>query len=107
MLSQDADMPRLISLEPKWLSPTLFAFRCPHCRDVWLTCKTMPLSNKDQHDLYKVVFGDDWNLLVVPSAPDTVWRINGRGFEYMSVTPSIDASKSGHWHGHISGGEIT
>ncbi len=31
---------------------------------------------------------------------------DGPIFETMTITPSIDASASGHWHGFITNGEI-
>lgn len=45
-----------------------------------------------------------------------VWQISGDnpkfdglnhfGFENVTLTPSIDASSSGHWHGFVKNGEI-
>lgn len=38
---------------------------------------------------------------------DTVWTITaGDDFTNLSVTPSVDASDAGHWHGYITNGEI-
>lgn len=34
------------------------------------------------------------------------WRRTGDTFETLSLAPSVDASRSGHWHGHITAGEI-
>jgi hypothetical protein len=40
-------------------------------------------------------------------AGDTIWTItSGDSFENLSLSPSIDASKAGHWHGFIMNGEI-
>jgi Family of unknown function (DUF6527) len=42
-----------------------------------------------------------------PDIPgDPRWQRTGDTFETMSLTPSVDASKFGHWHGFISGGEV-
>lgn len=39
--------------------------------------------------------------------PDTkLWQRTGDTFETLSLTPSIDASAHGHWHGFITNGEI-
>jgi hypothetical protein len=38
--------------------------------------------------------------------PAPRWQRTGENFETLSVTPSIDASSSGHWHGFIVSGEI-
>lgn len=46
-----------------------------------------------------------------PAAPPGVepkprWQRTGETFETLTITPSIDASASGHWHGWITNGEI-
>ncbi len=38
-------------------------------------------------------------------AMNYLWQRTGDDFESMTLTPSIDASNSGHWHGHITAGE--
>jgi hypothetical protein len=40
-------------------------------------------------------------------APSTLWQRTGETFEDLTLSPSVDASKSGHWHGYISNGQIT
>ena len=105
---------KLIELEPRWITPNLFVFLCPHCRNVLLTCRNIPMSRQEQHELYENEFGEDWNTLVVPSKPEAVWSISGSVptdikaafITDLTVTPSIDASASGHWHGNITNGEI-
>jgi hypothetical protein len=38
---------------------------------------------------------------------EKVWTIaGGDSFADLSVTPSVDASNTGHWHGFITNGEI-
>lgn len=96
---------KLLDLEPRWIHPHLFVFRCPHCRKDWLTCKRIVLSEHEQFDLYEKTFGEDWNLMVVPCKADFSWTITG-DFGNLSVNPSIDASASGHWHGWITNGEV-
>lgn len=34
------------------------------------------------------------------------WDRTGDTFDTLSLTPSVDASKWGHWHGFITNGEI-
>jgi hypothetical protein len=36
----------------------------------------------------------------------TLWHREGDSFETLTLTPSIDASHFGHWHGFITAGEI-
>lgn len=71
-----------------------------------LTCKQAPMSGRDQRDLLDVTYGEDMSHLIVASKDECAWKIDGPDFETMSVTPSIDASAAGHWHGHITGGMI-
>lgn len=39
-------------------------------------------------------------------AMNYLWQRTGETFEDLTLTPSVDASASGHWHGYITGGEI-
>lgn len=102
---------KLVDLEPRWLSPDLFIFRCPHCKaagnpdgkGVWLSCKRVPLKTSEQCDLFDAAVGD---AVVVPCRQESSWAVSGQDFATMSVTPSLDASASGHWHGHITKGKI-
>lgn len=102
---------RLIDLEPKWLTPDMFAFRCPCGHKNWLTCKTKPMGSKEQYAILEAAFGEDWNLMSVATKPSFGWTIKdgNRDFDTMTVTPSIDASNSGGctWHGFITSGVIT
>ena len=97
---------RLTELEPRWIHPNLFVFLCPHCKQWLLTCKNAVLSEHEQFDLFEKTLGDDWNKLIVPANADCSWTITGNSFDDYSVSPSIDASAAGHWHGHITNGEI-
>lgn len=101
---------RLTDLEPRWAldadiwvggqlvhdlerSGMGLTFLCPHCRDTRLgVFFKNPLDGKPPSDDY-----DAGHL----------WTLSGDTFENLSVTPSIDASKSGHWHGHVTNGEVT
>ena len=35
----------------------------------------------------------------------TTWARTGANFETLSLTPSVDASGFGHWHGFVTNGE--
>jgi hypothetical protein len=45
-----------------------------------------------------------------PAAPGVFplprWKRSGDTFDTLTIEPSIDCSKFGHWHGHITAGEI-
>lgn len=107
---------KLIELDPRWLNEarTLLMFRCPHCADkpvghggVFLTAKSVPMSHKAQWEAF---YANDLNphgkgAIIVGTKDEQAWGISG-DFDSLTVTPSIDASASGHWHGFITGGEV-
>lgn len=35
------------------------------------------------------------------------WLRSGESFETLTLTPSLDFSAAGEWHGHITAGEVT
>lgn len=95
---------RLVDLRPLWLHKNLFVFWCPHCHKSLLSCKNAVMSRREQCDMFALRFG---YVSIVPCKPEMAWTFaSGTAFETMDVTPSLDASASGHWHGHITAGEI-
>ena len=97
---------KLTDLDPVWLSPNVFMFRNPTGGEDWLTCKNIPLSTKEQAAL---IWKDNPSFKeenIVLSRDDFAWSFNGNDFSTLTVTPSIDASASGNWHGFIINGEI-
>jgi hypothetical protein len=96
---------KLTELKAWWFSGTTFAFRCPHCQSIWLTCTTVPTPLEVQMEAADRAFGDQPYVLCKPTVG---WALKdgNRYFETMSVTPSLDASEAGHWHGHITNGQI-
>lgn len=101
---------KLTDLEPRWIHDSVFVFRCPHCRKTWLSCKFVTMSTGDQIDLFRSADLDPCGprYAVVPMNPDFAWTLKdgNRDFATMTVTPSINAEASGHWHGHITAGAI-
>lgn len=97
---------KLIELEPRWIHENLFIFRCPHCQDIWLTCKTAAMTRRETWEILENGLGDNWNQIVVPPNPEAIWRVSGIFPDSVTVHPSIDASASGHWHGFITNGEL-
>lgn len=95
---------RLVDLQPRWLSDTRFAFKCPHCQAIWLTCQTAPTGIGEQCNQIEAALGIDAQY--VPCGPGTSWEVTSRDFALMTVTPSINAESSGHWHGFIRDGNI-
>lgn len=98
---------KLTELNPRWYAlqeggPRVgLTFDCPHCRSRRLG----------------VGFHHAASDLIADAEPETHgpgesrWVISGdqhtTSFESVSLTPSIDASKFGCWHGFITNGEIT
>lgn len=97
-------MTKLLDLQPRWLSPNFFIFQCPHCRKNWLSCKNIHMGMREQRELVESV---GMNMReVAPCNESTCWTFSGDDFALLTVTPSIDASKAGCWHGFITQGEV-
>lgn len=107
---------RLSDLEPRWVGFDVVpegrarigvGFLCPHCKEQRLVVFFRPFI--DPNDVVKLAL---WQL---PDAPDPNtgeirpvhwWNRDGEDFETLTLSPSVDASNSGHWHGFIQNGEI-
>lgn len=98
---------KLIDLSPKWFvledeGPRVgLTFLCPHCRSTHLGVAF--------HHAGKAAMEDQY-ILAHHGANDTqhIWTLPGQDdFATLTLSPSIDASASGHWHGWITNGEAT
>lgn len=111
---------RLTELDPRWCSGTQsesndakqgVSFLCPHCRARRLAvffdqpiCSSPPVDivafhreriRADEHPF------DDIHVGAV------LWhRAGGETFDTLTLTPSIDASAFGCWHGSITNGKV-
>ena len=124
---------RLAELEPKWWAEPGrhgqgIVFLCPHCRG-GLLCVAFanPLDGRAPWDvgteqcrpiskLWELLYGDleaevqpadalvKRGTWVVP--PGCLWTRSGDTFETLSLTPSVDASRAGCWHGFVTNGAI-
>lgn len=82
---------KLSELKPRWTSfdgsaRSGISFECPHCRTTRLA----------------VVF-------CVPTGTifaGPVWSSTGVTFDNLTLSPSLDFSGEGHWHGHVTNGAI-
>lgn len=115
---------RLTELNPRWCSVAGrsgqgVTFDCPHCRKARLCVFfANPLDGgtplpcwKDTgvaHPVLDLYFAEHDasppGFEVVP--PGYLWQRSGETFESLTLTPSVDASASGHWHGFITAGEV-
>lgn len=93
---------RLTELEPRWVStrhsPDLVGvtFRCPHCREQRIG--VLFVEEIDRDGLPNAVHWAD---------QQKKWHREGDTFETLTLSPSIDCSASGHWHGFVRVGEVT
>jgi len=123
---------RLTDLNPQWLEKdgqrVGVLFMCPCCQQAWLTCfwVKLPTWGEEGHSgewtgqmgcvrrafkkakLYRTKRRPNgWRESnTVPCDETCQWKWNGKDFDAMTITPSLDASKSGHWHGFITAGAI-
>jgi hypothetical protein len=99
---------KLVDLDPRWYSAQGnharhgITFDCPCC-----------LGTDRASRLAIATHVDGTNFDTEPDRPqtfragETVWTItSGSDFSDLSISPSVDASKHGHWHGFITQGEI-
>lgn len=99
---------RLTDLNPRWYmleqgGPRVgLTFDCPHCQQERLGVSFHHRGREVMEDAYihHAQHGGNPN--------EHVWTLDGADqFETLTLTPSIDTSAYGHWHGHIQNGEIT
>lgn len=116
----------LRDLKPHWIEDAgtrvAIMFLCPRCivkrreKPAWLSCFFVPsdrIAGEDgQYARFRETlqrmggYSEMDELDVVGCTKGIAWTRSGDDFATMSITPSIDASASGHWHGHITGGQI-
>ena len=106
---------RLSELKPLWLERdgqrVGLTFMSPCGHGDRLTCFTEPTPFKEQvklmHAAMMTTPEDEnyWPIDWVPSNKNAKWELsNLDNFETLTVTPSIDASASGNWHGFVRDG---
>lgn len=95
---------RLSELDPHWYAarengPRVgFTFECPHCLG-----GGQRLAVAVHED---GLIDPDPQGSTIP--PGFIWEMTGDGtWDTISLTPSVDASKVGHWHGFITNGGIS
>lgn len=100
---------KLSELEPRWFdvpergkSIDGVSFLCPCCQKARLAIQFTPMSKEDIHHRSHQE-GDPHTIVPLEGL---VWNRQGDTFDSLTLTPSIDSSISGHWHGFITNGEI-
>jgi hypothetical protein len=77
------------------------SFLCPCCRRVRLAIQFTPMGDDEIHA--KSHREDDPHTIVPLSG--NVWQRTGEDFETLTLSPSVDASAAGHWHGWVQNGD--
>lgn len=94
---------KLSELDPRWYvlenrGPIVgLTFECPHCQKERLGVKFHHRGHEAIDDAYIMALSPDTNH---------IWTADGADFNTLTLSPSVDASASGHWHGFITNGEI-
>jgi len=110
---------RLTDLNPRWFAlenggPRVgLTFDCPCCvqREIAYNlrghCNTERLGIAFHHRGHEAI--DDQYIRAHGHGSDRhIWDLNSdEDFDTLTLTPSIDASASGHWHGFVTNGQVT
>lgn len=102
---------RLTDLDPRWLEHEGrrigFVFKSPTNPRFWQTCMLRPIERRVQREAIMAMFPNEPDRAYVQMCkPGTKWAISTDDFATMSVTPSLDGSAGGLWHGFITEGKI-
>jgi Family of unknown function (DUF6527) len=101
---------RLVDLDPQWAElggvKIGFSFFCPHCLTTVLFVAIVPSTYTNQCRILSRMYPDNEGDIIT-ARENFAWQFNGYSFFSMTINPSIDASRAGHWHGWIKDGEIT
>ncbi len=97
----------LVDLDPQWITAGEqlgidgITFWCPHCRlirlGVWFRVPVV--------DAKHMVFQPDW-IGYMSNHVGPYWDRQGVTFDKLTLKPTVDASRLGHWHGWIRDGEV-
>ena len=97
---------RLVDLHPEWLAAhdasgrrrerSGIEFDCPHC--------AVSGAPERLHVLFTNPIDGDGSPL---TGHNRTWARTGDSFETLPLSPSLDCSGWGHWHGFVRGGAVT
>lgn len=87
----------LADLDPSWIEiqgrRVGVLFECPCCRRSSLAVLfANPVDGGPPHP-------------PDPAYPSPRWRRDGDSFATLTLAPSVDASRAGHWHGFVTNGQ--
>ncbi len=93
---------KLVDLEPRWISGG-----GRRGLGLMLNCPGKCCTGPGAVERIPVWFANPLDGGPTASADGRGWQRTGDTFEALTLTPSIDASRSGHFHGFITAGEVT
>lgn len=106
---------RLVDLDLRWMvlrdggDVVGITFRCPHCPvgergdgTTFLGVMFAQLIDRDQLDVDEKA----WPTFMAAHPDRKFWQRTGEAFDALTLTPSVDASQHGHWHGFVTNGAI-
>jgi len=104
---------KLTDLNPRWFTVNVaghpkrhgigLTFDCPHCRKVRLCVAFKnPLDGKEPVH----ISGGFDGVGHTDFGAEPLWQRTGDTFETLTLWPSVDVSKHGHWHGFVTNGAI-
>jgi|SRR5579871_810503 len=113
----------LRELQPRWIgeygapdhAKQGVSFQCPHCAGTetlrLAVFFDVPICGLPAVSLTKVHAeqvddGEQPGHLADHHIGSILWHREGTTFDDMTLSPSIDASAFGHWHGYITSGQI-
>ena len=104
---------RLVDLSPNWLykggQRVGFIFICPTKPDQSQTCFSVAMRMSEQvkviDENFEEGFYETYAHDIQLCDKNCAWSITGE-FENLTVTPSLDGSAGGNWHGFITDGNI-
>ena len=104
---------RLIDLSPRWFDVPGrggaidgVSFLCPHCQKVRLAVQFTPMG-VDATLAAAAPAGFPGHEPVLIPLVGLVWTRTGETFDVLTLSPSVDASASGHWHGFVQQGQAS
>jgi hypothetical protein len=109
---------KLISLDPRWLMKDGvrkgFVFRTPvpNPKKVrfWQSCFFEPTPHAEQRKMFDDALPETGASQVQGCNAACGWTLTGTpedaSFDTITITPSLDGSAGGLWHGYITAGEI-
>ena len=98
---------RLVDLDPRWVTFNNWVgdsfwygvnFLCPHCGEVFVGVQFKNPIDPSNYIGRGLV---DWPRYMAAQEKQKFWERQGETFATLTLTPSIDCSAHGHWHGQI------